>query len=310
MDWLQMVSIMILVVLGFVYFALYLLRPRKRHDTCTSHMEKGKCIKVEHRNAEKKLHRIDGPAVEWMHGSMKGRKEWWLEGKCHREGGPAVECEHGSAQVQEWWERGRRHRISGPAIKYTNGVEAWWLNGRWQRTDHYNAAGQLHRDHNHPAVQNRDGYRAYWINGKRHREDGPAVIYANGRREYYKDDDWLKAEHHDAQGRLHKTNGPAVEWANGGKSWCMNGQLHRLDGPAVITPKRKEWWVEGKLHRQSGAAVEHNSGRRESWVDGKWQWTGYVNADGKYHRSGGPALEYQDGRTASLSIVKSLVHSG
>ena len=34
-----------------------------------------------------KLHRADGPAVEWANGT----KEWWLNGKRHRADGPAVE---------------------------------------------------------------------------------------------------------------------------------------------------------------------------------------------------------------------------
>ena len=38
-----------------------------------------------------KLHREDGPAVEWSNGS----KEWWLNGELHREDGPAVECVDG-----------------------------------------------------------------------------------------------------------------------------------------------------------------------------------------------------------------------
>jgi hypothetical protein len=32
----------------------------------------------------------------------------------------------------------------------------------------------------------------------------------------------------------------------GNKKWWVNGKLHRLDGPAVETPKRyKEWWING-----------------------------------------------------------------
>ena len=45
-----------------------------------------------------KLHRTDGPAVEWTDGD----KFWHLNGKQHREDGPAVEC---------------------------NGDESWYING-------------------------------------------------------------------------------------------------------------------------------------------------------------------------------------
>jgi hypothetical protein len=36
-----------------------------------------------------KLHREDGPAVEWTNGS----KSWYLNGNLHREDGPAIEWE-------------------------------------------------------------------------------------------------------------------------------------------------------------------------------------------------------------------------
>lgn len=33
------------------------------------------------------LHRVNGPAVEFINGT----KEWWVNGKLHREDGPAIE---------------------------------------------------------------------------------------------------------------------------------------------------------------------------------------------------------------------------
>ena len=37
-------------------------------------------------------------------------------------------------------------------------------------------------------------------------------------------------------GELHREDGPAVEWANGFKAWYRNGELHREDGPAAEWP--------------------------------------------------------------------------
>jgi len=45
----------------------------------------------------------------------------------------------------------------------------------------------------------------------RHRLDGPANEYANGRKE------WV------ANGTLHRLNGPAIEDADGCKLWCVDG---------------------------------------------------------------------------------------
>jgi len=38
-----------------------------------------------------KLHRLNGPAVEYTDGG----KEWWHDGKLHRDDGPAVESNDG-----------------------------------------------------------------------------------------------------------------------------------------------------------------------------------------------------------------------
>ena len=55
----------------------------------------------------------------------------------------------------------------------------------------------------------------------RHREDGPAIEYANGTKRWYQN------------GELHRENGPAIEYTDGHKEWCQNGQRHRIDGPAI-----------------------------------------------------------------------------
>ena len=68
-----------------------------------------------------------------------------------------------------------------------------------------------------------------------HREDGPAIEYADGVKEW-----WLN-------GQRHRIDGPAVEYANGNKYWFLNGKRHREDGPAVeCTDGDKEWWLNGK----------------------------------------------------------------
>ena len=42
-------------------------------------------------NEKGKLHRENGPAIEWSGGS----KRWYINDKLHREDGPAVECASG-----------------------------------------------------------------------------------------------------------------------------------------------------------------------------------------------------------------------
>ena len=63
----------------------------------------------------------------------------------------------------------------------------------------------------------------YWKlpNGQYHREDGPAIEYANGTKFWYRND------------QRHREDGPAIERANGNKCWYINDELHRIDGPAI-----------------------------------------------------------------------------
>ena len=51
------------------------------------------------------------------------------------------------------------------------------------------------------------GTKEWYLNGQRHREDGPAVEYANGDKYWY------------LNGQLHREDGPAVEKADGSKLW-------------------------------------------------------------------------------------------
>ena len=43
-------------------------------------------------------------------------------------------------------------------------------------------------------------------------------------------------------GKLHREDGPAVIFADGTQSWCLNDKLHRLDGPAIIRANGTQWW--------------------------------------------------------------------
>jgi hypothetical protein len=58
-----------------------------------------------------------------------------------------------------------------------------------------------------------------------------------------------------AGGELHRTDGPAVVRADGTREWYLNGKRHRTDGPAVVYANGyQEWWVDGEFikYAQSG----------------------------------------------------------
>jgi hypothetical protein len=56
-----------------------------------------------------------------------GDKEWYLDGKLHREDGPAVEFTNG---CRGWWINGKRHREDGPALEFADGTKKWFIEGR------------------------------------------------------------------------------------------------------------------------------------------------------------------------------------
>ena len=57
-----------------------------------------------------------------------------------------------------------------------------------------------------------NGDKHWWLNGLRHREDGPAVEFADGHKEWY------------LNGKLHRLDGPAFSTADGYKVWYLNGK--------------------------------------------------------------------------------------
>jgi hypothetical protein len=49
-------------------------------------------------------------------------------------------------------------------------------------------------------------------------------------------------------GEFHREDGPAVEYADGTKTWLINGEHHREDGPAVeYADGTKTWYINGEI---------------------------------------------------------------
>jgi len=71
-------------------------------------------------------------------------------------------------------------------------------------------------------------------------------------------------------GKRHREDGPAIEWANGTKSWFINGKLHREDGPATeYADGQKRWYLHNKRHREDGPAIEYADGTKSWFINGK-----------------------------------------
>ncbi len=74
-----------------------------------------------------KLHREDGPAIEWKNGN----KHWLLNDRLHRTDGPAIDLVETELEctVKKWSINGKYHREDGPAVEFGNGYKEWWIDG-------------------------------------------------------------------------------------------------------------------------------------------------------------------------------------
>ena len=108
--------------------------------------EVGEDGSVRYYNAEGRLHREGGPALE----EPNGTKMWYRNGKLHREDGPAYEGPDGVS----WYAHGEIHREDGPAREWADGSKEWYWEGKRHRFDG-------------PAVRKSDGTKEYWILGNR-----------------------------------------------------------------------------------------------------------------------------------------------
>jgi hypothetical protein len=70
------------------------------------------------------------------------------------------------------------------------------------------------------------------------------------------------------QGELHRLNGPAIEYSSGSEEWYENGLRHRIDGPAIhLSNGYGAWFIENKRHREDGPAVIFGDGDKEWWLN-------------------------------------------
>jgi hypothetical protein len=131
------------------------------------------------------------------------------------------------------------------AIEYAQGGGECWLHGEHLFTSPPPKREDWREVHGAPVVAVRpNGDREWRVEGKLHREEEPAVEYAEGGGEW-----WV-------HGVNHREDGPAAVFPDGSWAWYKNGRLHRLDGPALWEPGgRVAWYRSGLPHREDGPAI-------------------------------------------------------
>ena len=87
-----------------------------------------------------KIHREDGPAIEWRNGN----RHWYLNDCLHRTDGPAIELVETEQRctINKWSINGKFHREDGPAVEWGNGYKEWWYYGKKLTEDEFNQLQQ------------------------------------------------------------------------------------------------------------------------------------------------------------------------
>lgn len=108
--------------------------------------------------------------------------------------------------------------------------------------EYRNVKGKLHREDG-PAVIQADGTEIWYWQGKMHREDGgPTMLLCDGTIYYH------------CHNVRHREDGPSVIIPGKLEAWYQNGVVHRVDGPAFVyynhngSIRKVEWWLENKLY--------------------------------------------------------------
>ena len=109
--------------------------------------------------------------------------------------------------------------------------------------------------------------------------DNPVIIEVEGLVVVARSGNWLSVAIHEVNMRAGKrpiTRNREVTksvLSDGTVRYCLQPEnlLHRLDGPAIITPDGTQYWYKwGKLHRNGVLpSIEFKNGRNEWWKDGK-----------------------------------------
>jgi hypothetical protein len=129
-----------------------------------------------------------------------------------------------------WYLNGRLHRIDGPAVVTVTGTKIWYQHGVKHRS-----FGGI--DMYFPTVKYSNGNREWWYRGQRHRDGSPAIINADGHKEWY-----LYGELHSQDDR------PAIKRTSGDKEWYCHGRRHRSGNkPAMVfADGTKAYYYDGK----------------------------------------------------------------
>ena len=198
-------------------------------------------------NGKKVIHRENGPAMIYM--GLSAREDYYYEDKLHRDGDyPAVISDGGKYKI--YYKHNIMTREGDKPSKYSYG-----------EVTYTNSKGQIHRE-NGPAIIMADGTEKWFFNNKLHRDGDKPAIYNKDMTivKYYKNGDCHRdgdmpaifdkdgSTYYYKNGKLHRDgDNPAIIGGNGTQSYYKDNQLHRDgDKPAIISANGlKIYYING-----------------------------------------------------------------
>lgn len=147
-----------------------------------------------------------------------GDRKHYLNDRLHNDDGPAIEFANGN---KSYYKKGKLHREDGPACVIAGGTSSYYLNGNF-----------LYQYEFENRIEKRKHLQEKEESSKKTPLTNPFITtYAKF---------WYNEQH-----KLHREDGPAVEWNTGGKEWLQNGVYHRLDGPAIECAYNISYYING-----------------------------------------------------------------
>jgi len=92
-----------------------------------------------------------------------GSREWHLNGKLHREDGPAIEYGNGG---KVWYLDGKPHREDGPAVELSSGGKFWYLNGEELTEEEHRKATSPTKELTIQEIEDIIGYKVKVVKGE------------------------------------------------------------------------------------------------------------------------------------------------
>lgn len=233
-----------------------------------------------------------------------GSQAWYYNGQLHREDGPAyitidgVESYYLKGEIldkEDWEQKIKLSKKEKSTMETKDLDECLALLNKavgyamlYEDILYYKSKiSQISfdKDKNELYLEYKNGQKHWYKDGKHHRENGPAIIYANGKEKYYthgkldvkaktvepniktnstlnqQQQDWIKKLKQDPVWKNHHNwiNITDIDYneeknelyvlEDGSHWWSKDGKFHREDGPAWISPDgTEEYWLDAIIY--------------------------------------------------------------